>query len=220
MKKLVHVSLFVLATAMLVFFVGCKNDADPEPDPATAKTSNFVGVWKSTDGSTTATITADTFTTKVEEMPQSFSGGYTVSSDGRTLTTAEITLPAGMGGEKMKFSMKLKDGETDVINLPLSEEMGGNLVLVKTVTAEPNLDGTWAGKVVSVDTDATIVFASGKATLTVGEQNAESTAVEQDGNFFTITWQEENNFDMAESTGLVSASGKAWLDDGSVFTKQ
>ena len=192
-----------------------EDDSDPEQKPAS---SNFVGEWKSTDGSTTVTVTSDGgFTTEVTGMPDSFSGTYTVSSDGKTLTTSEITLPEGMG--KVAFSMKLKDSETDVMDLPLSEIGMGDLVLVKVSTTKPNLDGTWTGQVVIDEEgtlgDATIVFANDTATLTLAGQDFTAT-VTQNGNFFTMT-REDNQ---KELTGLISASGKAWLLDGSVFTKQ
>lgn len=194
-----------------------KDDSAPEQKPAS---SNFVGEWKSTDGSTTVTVTSVTFTTKVTGMPEPFSGTYAVSSDGKTLTTSEITLPETMGGKKVAFSMKLKDSETDVMDLPLSEKgMGEDLVLVKVSTTTSDLTGTWKGKVVVAgNADATIVFADNEANLTLAGQTVTSTNVSQNGNFFTITWG-DNPLKLSESTGLISGSGKAWLDDGSVFTK-
>lgn len=194
-----------------------KDDSDPEQKPAS---SNFVGKWKSTDGTTTVTVTSATFTTEVTGMPEPFSGTYTVSSDGKTLTTSEITLPETMGGKKVAFSMKLKDSETDVMDLPLSKIGMGDLVLVKVSTTKPNLDGTWTGKI--DDVNVTIVFANNEATLTLPGKTGPETVTEtvtQNGNFFTIpaTWTDEEGL---EVTGLISASGKAWLLDGSVFTKQ
>lgn len=217
MKKLVRVSLFILMALTLSLAIGCKHDSDPEQKPAS---SNFVGKWKSTDGTTTVTVTSATFTTEVTGMPEPFSGTYTVSSDGKTLTTSEITLPEG--GTKVAFSMKLKDSETDVLDLLLSEiGMGDNLVLVKVSTDKPNLTGTWTGKVVIDEKgtlgDATIVFADNKATLTLNGQTVTAT-VTQDGNFFTIRWGDDHEW--SEFTGLISASGKAWLDGGFVFTKK
>lgn len=212
MKKLVRVSLSVLVAVALISFVGCKNDSEPEPAPA-----NFVGEWRSPDGWFTCTITTDKFTTKVDGGGE-FSGTYTVS--GSTLTTSEITLPQEIGGQKMKFTIKLKDGESDVMELQLPEEMGGNTILVKKSTEKVDLTGTWTGKVVSANNaDATIVFADNEATLTLAGQTVASTAVDQDGNFFTVKWAADNALKIDKSTGLVSASGKAWLDDGSVFTK-
>lgn len=219
MKKLVRVSLFVLMALMLSLAIGCKHDSDPEQKPAP---SNFVGEWKSTDGTTTVTVTSATFTTEVTDMPKPFSGTYTVSPDGKTLTTSEITLPEGMGKEA--FTMKLKDGESDVMELPLPEEMGGNAILVKKSTEKIDLTGTWKGKVVSADdADVTIVFtADNKATLTLPGETGPETVTEtvtRDGNFFSIptTWTDDPE---GELTGLISASGKVWLYDGSVFTKQ
>lgn len=222
MKKLVHVSLLVLATVALISFVGCKNEVDPEPAPAKPEPApaNFVGEWKSPDGGFTCTITTDKFTTKIDGGGE-FSGTYTVS--GSTLTTSEITLPQKLGGQKMKFTIKLKDGESDVMELQLPEEMGGNTILVKKSTEKVDLTGTWTGKVVIDEEgnlgDATIVFAGNEATLTLAGQTVTSTAVDQDGNFFTVTWAADNALKIDKSTGLVSASGKAWLNDGSVFTK-
>ncbi len=228
MKKLVRVSLFVLMALTLSIAIGCKHDSDPEPAPAPEQkpaSANFVGEWKSTDGTTTVTVTSTTFTTKVTDMPESFTGPYTVSSDGKTLTTSEITLPEEMGGAKMAFSMKLKDSETDVMDLSLSEIGLEDLVLVKVSTTEPNLDGTWTGQVV-IDEEGnlgnlTIVFADNEATLTLpGDTGVVTASVTQDGNFFTImaTWTDDPEGN--KLTGLISASGKAWLLDGSVFTKK
>ncbi len=237
MKKLVRVSLFVLMALTLSLAIGCKNDSEPEPAPADVAgkndsdpeqkpaSSNFEGKWKSTDGSTTVTVTSDGgFTTEVTGMPDSFSGTYTVSSDGKTLTTSEITLPGDPSGRKVAFSMKLKDSETDVMDLPLSEIGMGDLVLVKVSSTKPDLTGTWTGKVVIDEKgtlgDVTIVFTNNTATLTLpGETEAVTAPVTQNGNFFTITttWTDDQG---GELTGLISASGKVWLDDGSVFTKQ
>ena len=225
MKKLVRVSLFVLMALTLSLAIGCKHDSDPEPAPADVAgkndpaSANFVGEWKSTDGSTTVTVTSDMFTTEVTDMPEPFSGTYTVSPDGKTLTTSEITLPEGMGKEA--FTMKLKDGESDVMELPLPETMGGNAILVKKSTENVNLDGTWTGKI--DDENVTIVFANNTATLTLpgklpGETEVVTGPVTQNGNFFSITdtWTDEGY----KLTGLISASGKVWLLDGYVFTKQ
>lgn len=236
MKKLVRVSLFVLMALMLSLAIGCKHDSDPEPAPADVAgkndsdpeqkpaPSNFVGEWKSTDGTTTVTVTSDGgFRTERTDMPEPFSGTYTVSSDGKTLTTSEITLPEDMGGAKVAFSMKLKDSETDVMDLPLSEIGMGDLVLVKVSSTKPDLTGTWTGQVVIDEEgtlgDVTIVFADNEATLTLpGVNEAPTGPVTQNGNFFSITdtWSDEGG----ELTGLISASGKAWLLDGYVFTKQ
>ncbi|MBP3415982.1 MAG: hypothetical protein J6K76_01270 [Spirochaetaceae bacterium] len=237
MKKLVRVSLFVLMALTLSIAIGCKHDSDPEPAPADVAgkndsdpeqkpaPSNFVGEWKSTDGTTTVTVTSDGgFRTERTDMPEPFSGTYTVSSDGKTLTTSEITLPEDMGGAKVAFSMKLKDSETDVMDLPLSEIGMGDLVLVKVSTTEPNLDGTWTGQVVDEEGNLgnlTIVFANNNATLTLPWETGVVTApVTQDGNFFTITATWTDDPEGNKLTGLISASDKAWLDDGSVFTKQ
>lgn len=171
----------------------------------------------STDEEATVTIKDGNFTTKVGEQQQELKGTYTVS--GTTLTTSEFTLPQEFDGQKMKFTMKLKDGESDVMDLPLSEKLGGNKILVKKSTKEVDLTGTWTGKVNGGAADGTIEFAGGEAHLTVGNDTVDSTSVGQDKNFFTIMWSENNNLKLTKSTGLVSISGKAYLDDGSVFIK-
>lgn len=213
MKKPIRVSLLVLAAVALISFVGCKNDSEPEPESTPSK---FVGEWRSTDGGLDVTVTSDKFESKVEGMNQPFSGSYAVSSDGKTLTS-QIEVE----GNKMSFTMTLKDGESDVLTLPLPAELGGETyTLVKKSTTKPNLDGTWTGKVVSAgNADARINF-DNKVTLTVAEQSVDSTVVTQDGNFFTVTWADGNALDLKESNGMISASGKAWLDDGSVFARK
>ena len=220
MKKLVRVSLFVLMALTLSLAIGCKHDSDPEQKPAS---SNFVGRWKSTDGSTTVTVTSDRFTTEVTGMPDPISGTYTVSPDGKTLTTSEIPLPDGGGAKAV--SMKLKDSETDVMDLRLfetGENLGKDLVLVKESSTKLNLNGTWTGNVVidgeEILRDATIVFIDNNATLKLpGKQDVTAT-VAQEGNFFTIRGGDDQ--ELVESTGLISVAGKAWLDDGFVFTKK
>lgn len=217
MKKLVHVSLLVLAAVALISFVGCKNDSEPEPAPA-----NFEGEWKSTDGEATATIKDGNFTTEMDVLK--LEGTYTV--DGNTATTSKVPIPAAMSGGKdvsVSFTMKMVDGN-DVMALTVPAELTQDetydMTFVKTSSTKSDLTGTWTGKVVSANNaDATIVFADNKATLTLAGQTVASTAVTQDGNFFTVTWAENNALKIGKSTGLVSASGKAWLDDGSVFTK-
>lgn len=89
--------------------------------------------------------------------------------------------------------MKLKDSETDVMDLRLfetGENLGKDLVLVKESSTKLNLNGTWTGKVVidgeEILRDATIVFIDNNATLKLpGKQDVTAT-VTQNGNFFTI----------------------------------
>lgn len=220
MKKLVRVSLSVLAAVALISFVGCKNDSEPEPAPA-----NFEGEWKSTDGEATATIKDGNFTTEMGVLK--LEGTYTV--DGNTATTSKVPIPAAMSGGKevsVSFTMKMVDGN-DVMALTVPAELAEgkpfDITFVKSSAVEPNLTGTWTGKVVIDEKgtlgDATIVFADNKATLTLAGQDVDSTDVTQDGNFFTVTWAADNALKIGKSTGLVSASGKAWLDGGFVFTK-
>lgn len=98
---------------------------------------------------------------------------------------------------------------------------GGGLVLVKESSTEPDLTGTWTGKVISADNaDATIVFGDNGATLTADEKSFVSDKITKEGNFFRVTWKTVDQLSLSETTGLISVSGKAWLDDGSVFTKK
>ena len=218
MKKLVRVSLFVLMALTLSLAIGCKNDSDPGPAPA-----NFEGEWKSTDGEATVTIKDGNFTTAMGG--QKLEGTYTV--DGNTATTSKVKIPAELAGGSevsVSFTMKMVDGN-DVMALTVPAELTQNkpfdMTFVKMSSTKPDLTGTWTGKVVVANNaDATISFDNNGATLRSGGATVVSTNVNQNGNFFTITWQEGNPLDLSESTGLVSDSGKAWLDDGSVFTKQ
>lgn len=220
MKKLVHVSLLVLATVALISFVGCKNEPDPEPAP-----SNFVGEWRSTDGTATVSVKDGKFSTEMDALK--LEGTYTV--DGNTATTSKVKIPAELAGGSdvsVSFTMKMVDGN-DVMALTVPAELTGDkpfdVTLVKSSADKLDLTGTWTGKVVIDEKgtlgDATIVFADNKATLTLAGQTVTSTAVDQDGNFFTVTWAANNALKIDKSTGLVSASGKAWLDNDSVFTK-
>ena len=154
-------------------------------------------------------------------------GTYTV--DGNTATTSNVKIPAELTGGSdvsVSFTMKMVDGN-DVMALTVPAELTGDkpfdMTFVKSSADKPDLTGTWTGKVVIDEKgtlgDATIDFADNKATLTLAGQTVTSTAVTQEGNFFTVTWAENNALKIGKSTGLVSASGKAWLDDGSVFTK-
>ena len=187
--------------------------------------ADFAGQWKSTDGSATATLKDGKFTTtvgghKLEEA-------YTVV--GKTATTPKMKIPAELAGGSevsVSFIMKMVDGN-DVMALTVPAELTQNepfdMTFVKMSSTKPDLTGTWTGKVVIDEKgtlgDATIVFANNKANLTLPGQTEPVTAtVTQDGNFFTITLEDEQK--SYELTGLISASGKVWLDDGSVFTKQ
>lgn len=220
MKKLVRVSLFVLMALTLSLAIGCKNDSDPEPAPA-----NFEGEWKSTDGEATVTIKDGNFTTAMGG--QKLEGTYTV--DGNTATTSKVKIPAELAGGSevsVSFTMKMVDGN-DVMALTVPAELTQNepfdMTFVKMSATKPDLTGTWTGKVVIDEKgtlgDATIVFANNKANLTLPGQTEPVTAtVTQDGNFFTITLEDEQK--SYELTGLISVSGKAWLADGSVFTKK
>lgn len=117
--------------------------------------------------------------------------------------------------------MKLKDSETDVMDLPLSEiGVKEDLVLVKESSTEFNLTGIWTGKVISADNaDATINFANDEVTLTADGKSFVSDKITKEGNFFRVTWKTGDQRNSRETTGLISVSGKAWLDDGSVFIK-
>lgn len=119
--------------------------------------------------------------------------------------------------------MKLKDSETDVMDLRLfetGENLGKDLVLVKESSTKFNLTGIWTGKFISADNaDATINFASDGVTLTVGEDFFVSKGISKEGNFFRVTWDTGEQSSSTETTGLISVSGKAWLEDGSVFIK-
>lgn len=216
MKKLVRVSLLVLAAVALISFVGCKNDSEPEPAPA-----NFVGTWLSPDGAATVSVKDGKFST--EMGPLKLEGTYTV--DGNTATTSKVPFPVDEETTvSASFTMKMVDGN-DVMKLTVPTEVTQgepfDMTFVKVSTKKSDLTGTWTGKVVSANNaDATIVFADNEATLTAGGGSAVSTNVDQNGNFFTITWQEGNQLNLSEpTTGLISVSGKAWLDDGSVFIK-
>lgn len=181
--------------------------------------ADFAGEWKSTNGNATATLKDGDFTTVMDG--EELKGTYTVV--GKTATTSKMTIPAELaGGSEVSasFIMKMVDGN-DVMKLTVTHGEPFDMTFVKKSIKEFDLTGTWTGKVVSENNaDATISFDNNGATLRSGGATVVSTNVNQNGNFFTITWQEGNPLDLSESTGLVSASGKAWLDDGSVFTKQ
>ena len=190
MKNLVRVSLSVLAAVALISFVGCKNDSEPEPAPA-----NFEGEWKSTDGAGTLRVKDGEFSTVIEGSK--LEGTYTV--DGNTATTSKVKIPAELTGDEPR-----------------------DMVFGKPSSNKPDLTGNWTGKV-PIDEEgtlgeATIFFANNNAILTgLGQQEITAT-VTQDGNFFTITWGDDHHgYDF---TGLISDSGKAWLDGGFVFTKK
>ena len=219
MKNLVRVSLSVLAAVALISFVGCKNDSEPEPAPA-----NFEGEWKSTDGAGTLRVKDGEFSTVIEGSK--LEGTYTV--DGNTATTSKVKIPAELtGGSEVSvpFTMKMVDGN-DVMVLTVPVELTGDeprdMVFGKPSSNKPDLTGNWTGKV-PIDEEgtlgeATIFFANNNAILTgLGQQEITAT-VTQDGNFFTITWGDDHHgYDF---TGLISDSGKAWLDGGFVFTKK
>ena len=221
MKKLVRVSLFVLMALTLSLAIGCKHDSDPEPAPA-----DFAGEWKSTDGAGTVSVKDGEFSTVIEGL--NLKGTYTV--DGNTATTSRVQFPAELaGGSEVSASltMKMVDGnDVMVLTVPTEVTRGEplDMTFVKKSTKSDDLTGTWTGNVVSKNkADATIVFLAGVATITIGKEkekvSLDSIEVTQDGNFFTIMW-EDSDLGLSESTGLISVSGKAWLDDGSVFTKQ
>lgn len=119
MKKLIRVSLFVLATAMLVFFVGCKNDADPEPAKEGSR-APFVGRWVDGSGDITCTIEADgTFVTQADG--DEYKGNYRVSSDGKTVTATTT-----VDGKEVAFTLTSKSADT--LELTLPKDFGGTKV--------------------------------------------------------------------------------------------
>lgn len=180
--------------------------------------ADFAGEWKSTDGNATATLKDGKFTTTVGE--HKLEEAYTVV--GKTATTPKMKIPAELaGGSEVpaSFIMKMVDGN-DVMKLTATHGEPFDMTFVKVSSTKPDLTGTWKGKVVSANNaDATMEFAGNEATLTLLGESVVSTNVTQNGNFFTIMWV-DNDLDLYTSTGLISVSGKAWLDDGSVFTKQ
>lgn len=113
MKKLVHVSLLVLATVALISFVGCKNEPDPEPAPA-----NFVGEWVNEDAEITSIIKDDgTFTTVAGG--ETYNGTYKVS--GQTATAS-----ATVEGNQLVFTLVLKGSDT--VELTLPSDFGGDKI--------------------------------------------------------------------------------------------
>lgn len=181
--------------------------------------ADFAGEWKSTDGNATATLKDGDFTTVMDG--EELNGTYTVV--GKTATTPKMKIPAGLVAESevsASFIMKMVDGN-DVMKLTVTHGEPLVMTFVKVSTKEFDLTGTWTGKVVSENNaDATISFNNNEATLRAGGATVVSTNVDKNDNFFTITWDGSNPLGLTESTGLISASGKVWLDDGSVFTKQ
>ena len=160
------------------------------------------------------------FTTAMDDLE--LKGTYTV--DGNTATTSKVQIPGEMTGGQtvsVSFTMKMVDGN-DVMKLTVPAELTGDkpfdMTFVKKSTTKPDLTGTWTGKV-DLDGKGTlgevrIVFTGNTATLTMDGEDGGTfeDTVEQEGNFFSLV---ESGI-----TGMISASGKAYIADGSVFTKQ
>lgn len=218
MKNLVRVSLSVLAAVALISFVGCKNDSEPEPAPA-----NFEGEWKSTDGAGAVSIKDGNFTTVM--YGQELKGTYTV--DGKTATTSKVQFPVDEGTTvSASFTMEMVDGN-DVMKLTVPAEVTQDepfvVILGKKTSTKSDLTGTWTTGEVPIDEEgtlgeATIVVTNNSAAITLPGQQKMTATVTQDGNFFTITWRDDHHG--GELTGLISASGKVWLYNGSLFTRK
>lgn len=181
--------------------------------------ADFAGEWMSTDVSATATLKDGNFTTVMDG--QELKGTYTV--DGKTATTSKVTFPVDAETTvSASFTMKMVDGN-DVMKLTATHGEPFDMTFVKVSTEEFDLTGTWTGQVVDAEGklgNLTIVFANNNAILTLPWETGTVTApVIQNGNFFTITATWTDDPEGNKLTGLISASGKAWLLDGSVFTR-
>lgn len=225
MKKFTGIFLFVLVAMVLAFSIGCKNDST-SVDPNKEK---FIGTWESVLGDGNIKMDSNSFTMNNTELSSPVSGTWTVSADGKTATTSKVSIPNPDTGS-VQFSLTLPEPDVLFLGPANSQDSDGETPAVfgKKTTTTPDLTGTWSGKVVSVgDAEGTIKFTkdeegklSAELTISDDEPFASSSQVAPDGNFFTIEWNGEPQNILGPFHGLVSTSGKAYLDDGAVFTKQ
>lgn len=206
MKKLAKLMTLVLSASILFGFMGCSDESDENKS-----TNKMVGKYMLVNHAANLDVKAD-YTIFVDTGNEEYNmnGSWKETAEG-----GEFTFPAGEGVELVGTAEIIED---DVI-LCVCEEMDAMC--------------TYAVKISNTDVDMQGTWSNGKMTTTIDAEGNFSIPMSADSTITGKATVEGNSFVMEDSegevvsTGVVSASGKAYMeyDDGKdlvqdIFVKQ
>ncbi len=208
MRKLAKLMTLVLSASILFGFMGCSDDSGESDEKKS--TSKMVGKYKTVDHTAELDVKAD-YTIFVDTGSEQYNmnGSWKETAKG-----GEFTFSAGEGKE-LVGTAEIK--EDDVIWC-VSEDMDMRTYAVKISNTAVDMKGTWSnGKM------TTTIDAEGNFSIRVSEDSTITGTATVEGNSFVMEDSEGNEV----STGVVSASGKAYMEyyDGEdwvqdIFEKQ
>ena len=209
MRKLAKLMTLVLSASILFGFMGCSDESDENKS-----TSKIVGTYKLVNHTAKLNVKAD-YTVFVDTGYDEYNmnGSWKETAKG-----GEFTFPAGEGVEVVGTA-EIK--EDDVIwCVCVSEEMDMDMhtYAVKISNTAVIMEGTWSN-----GTMTTTIDADGNFSIPMSEDFEITGKATVEGNSFVM----EDSDGEVVSTGVVSASGKAYMeyDNGEdlvqdVFVKQ
>ena len=208
MRKLAKLMTLVLSASILFGFMGCSDDSGDSDE--NKSTSKIVGTYKLVDHSAKLDVKADyTIFVDTGYDEHNMNGSWKETAKG-----GEFTFPAGEGVELVGTAEVKED---DVIWC-VSEEMDMHTYAVKISNTAVDMKGTWSN-----GTMTTTIDAEGNFSIRVSEDSTITGTATVEGNSFVMEDSEGNEV----STGVVSASGKAYMEyyDGEdwvqdIFVKQ
>ena len=193
MRKLAKLMTLVLSASILFGFMGCSDDSGESDEKKS--TSKMVGKYKTVDHTAELDVKAD-YTIFVDTGSEQYNmnGSWKETAKG-----GEFTFPAGEG-EELVGTAEIK--EDDVIWC-VSEDMDMRTYAVKISNTTVDMKGTWSN-----GTMTTTIDAEGNFSIRVSEDSEITGTVTVEGNSFVMEDSEGNEV----STGVVSASGKAYME--------
>ena len=208
MRKLAKLMTLVLSASILFGFMGCSDDSGESDEKKS--TSKIVGKYKTVDHTAKLDVKADyTIFVDTGYEESNMNGSWKETANG-----GEFTFPAVEGKEVVGTAKIIED---DVI-LCVCEDMEMDTYAVKISNTAVDMKGTWSnGKM------TTTIDAKGNFSIRVSEDSTITGTATVEGNSFVMEDSEGDEV----STGVVSASGKAYMEyfDGEdivqdIFVKQ
>ena len=193
MKKLAKLMTLVLSASILFGFMGCSDDSGDSDE--NKSTSKIVGKYKTVDHSAKLDVKAD-YTIFVDTGSEEYNMNGTWKE---TAKGGEFTFHAGEGVELVGTAEVKED---DVIWC-VSEEMDMHTYAVKISNTAVDMKGTWSN-----GTMTTTIDAEGNFSIPMSKDYTLTGKATIEGNSFVMKDSEGNEV----STGIVSASGKAYME--------
>ena len=189
MRKLAKLMTLVLSASILFGFMGCSDESDENKS-----TSKMVGKYMTVDHTAKLDVKADyTIFVDTGSEEDNMNGTWKETDKG-----GEFTFQ--VGGVEFVGTAEIK--EDDVIRC-VSEDMDMRTYAVKISNTAVDMKGTWSN-----GTMTTTVDAEGNFSIRVSEDSTITGTVTVEGNSFVMEDSEGNEV----STGVVSASGKAYME--------